>query len=81
MNEKLKFLGKRQEKIMQANSLRLRIRGTVRSLRDLLDPTLPEEELAGEEIAQQALELADKVNELKTIVAAINKINEILGPY
>ena len=77
--ERLKFMGRRQEKIMQAKSLRLRIRGTVRSLRDLIDPTMPEETLAGEEIAQQALELADKLTSLKAVLAEIDKIDEILG--
>ena len=81
MNEKLKFLGRRQEKIMQAKSLRLRIEGTLSALREEADPVIPPENLDGEKIAQLALELANKVSELKAILAEIHKINEILGPF
>lgn len=77
--ERLKFMGRRQEKIMQAESLRLRIAGTLSALREEADPTVIEENLDGKKIAQLALELADKVTSLKSLLSEIAKIDEILG--
>lgn len=79
MSEMLKFKGRRRELELAAEAQRLRIRGLVRSLRDALDPTIPPEDLPGELIASQAVDLAAAHVELRGQLARIAEIDRILG--
>jgi hypothetical protein len=75
----LKFKGRRREAELAAEAQRLRIRGLVRSLRDALDPTVPPENLPGDLIASQAVDLAGAHVELRGLLAQIAEIDRILG--
>ncbi|PKN28259.1 MAG: hypothetical protein CVU64_14230 [Deltaproteobacteria bacterium HGW-Deltaproteobacteria-21] len=79
MSERHKFLGKLQEKQMEADKLRLLLKGFVRSLRDALDPTEAVEELDRELIVEQATEFGLKQIELLAVLAEIKAIKRELG--
>lgn len=81
MSEHLKYEGKLLEKEKEARKLRLKVEGLVRSLRDALElPEItPAEELKGELIAGQALELADTQVVLRQVLEEIKSIKKILG--
>lgn len=79
MSEAMKFKGRLAEKELEAKSLRLRMKGDIAALRDLIDPFVPVEKLKADVIAEQALELANKHIKLKEILAEIEAIKEALG--
>ena len=79
MSERLKYEGRLAEASQAENRLRLRLSGLVRSLRDLLDPTEDVARLDGEQIADQALQLAMVKGELDAKMAEIGSIREVLG--
>lgn len=79
MTERLKYQGRLREKELQEEKLRLRLEGLVASLRDQLDPTVDVAGLRGKVIAEEALQLAGYLGELKAIRADMAKIRELLG--
>lgn len=79
MNERLKYEGRLVEAQREKMRLEMRIQGLIRSLRDLLDPTEDVARLEGEQIADQALQLAAKQRDLKAKQAEISKIRDLLG--
>ena len=79
MSERIKFMGRKQEKQEEAGKLKLSIDGLVESIRDHLDPFAEIEELNTELVAQQAIELAEKQIEYKGLLIEIKAINKVLG--
>ena len=78
MSENQKYKGKLVDKELEANNLRLRIKGDVTALRDLLDPTIKPEKLKADIISAQALEMAEKQIQLKEVISEIEAIKELL---
>ena len=58
-DEQIKFEGRLAVNRRRRAELQVRLQGLVRSLRDLLDPSLPVERLEAEMIASQAVDLAN----------------------
>ena len=79
MNEHLKFRGRLSIKEEEAREKRMLICGIVKSLRDLLDPTEKVEDLKGELIAGQALDLANRQIEYIALLSEIREIKKLLG--
>jgi hypothetical protein len=79
MSERAKYLGRKAEKGLRLSELRTSCDGLVAALRDNLDPTLPVEQLPGEIIASQAVELANKILEMLAVRREIARIEEVLG--
>lgn len=79
MTERLKHLGRLEEKKLQARETEIRMRGLVESLRDRLDPFEKPDELDTEVIASQALELAQLKIELTGLNDEIRAIEKALG--
>lgn len=79
MSEILKHKGRLAEKELEAKKLKLRLEGLVKSLRDLLDPFESVEDLQGDIIADQGLELASYQVEYKRLLEEIKAINKVLG--
>ncbi|MCP4158856.1 MAG: hypothetical protein GY760_02175 [Deltaproteobacteria bacterium] len=79
MTERLKHLGRLEEKRLKTKSLTLSIEGLRDSLRDLLDPFEPVESLKLDIVAQQAIEIAEKQISLKTLKSEIKAIKKALG--
>lgn len=78
MSERLKFQGKLAELDLEARKLDLQACGMVRSLRDLLDPTVRTEDLEQDLIADQALRLASAVIERRRVLAEIREIKKLI---
>lgn len=79
MTERLKFMGRLEEKNLQVKNLKLKIEGLVKSMREHLDPTEPVEDLRLDLVSQQALEAADNQIELKALLEEIKVIKKLLG--
>ena len=79
MSENLKFKGRLQEKSREAVGLTLRIKGLVASLRELLNPFEEIEDLKGDMISEQAMELAARQIEYIEVEAEIKAIGKALG--
>jgi hypothetical protein len=79
MSERLKFQGKLLEKDQEKRLLEVQVSGLVRSLRDLLDPTEQQEDLRDQEIADQALRLANTVITLRHVNAEMREIRHLIG--
>jgi|YNPNPStandDraft_1061719.scaffolds.fasta_scaffold05420_10 hypothetical protein len=79
MTERLKFLGRLEEKRLHAERLRLKMQGLRDSIRDILDPFEPLEEINLAIAAQQAMELASLQIELKATLEEIAAIRKALG--
>lgn len=77
--EQIKFEGRLAQKLMISHEMRLRIQGLVKSLRDLLDPTVPEEELNGPLISAQAIDLSNRLIDYADIIKQIKVIKKALG--
>ncbi|HOI96331.1 MAG TPA: hypothetical protein PK250_16630 [Syntrophobacter fumaroxidans] len=79
MNERLKFLGRLEERRLEAERLRLRLRGLRDSLRDVLDPFETVEDLDGEKLAALAVEFADLQILCREAIAEMALIRKTLG--
>ena len=79
MTERLKNIGRLEEKKLAAKSLRLRIEGDIRVIRDIVDPFAPLEEMKAEVAAAQAVEMAGKHIEYIGLLADIKAIRRALG--
>jgi hypothetical protein len=79
MNERLKHLGRLEERKMEARKLELKMRGLVDSIRDILDPFERLDEIKGEQAAAQAVELATVQAQYKEVLAEIAAIKKALG--
>jgi len=79
MNERLKFLGRLEERRLEAERLRLRLRGLRDSLRDVLDPFETVEDLDGEKLAALAVEFADLQLQCREAIAEMALIRKTLG--
>jgi len=77
--ETLKFKGRLLEKEQEARRLELRIRGLVKSVRDLLDPFEQPRDLDVETAAAQMLDLASVHIEYKAALAEIAAVKKALG--
>lgn len=79
MSERLKHLGRLEERKMEARKLELKLKGLVDAVRDALDPFEALEELKGEQAAAQAVELATVQAQYKEVLAEIAAIQKALG--
>ena len=79
MNERLKHLGRLEERKLRAEELRIKMRGLVESQREHLDPFEEYENLDTELIASQSLELAKLKIEYVGILDEIKAIEKALG--
>lgn len=79
MNERLKHLGRLEERKLRAEELRIRMRGLIESQREHLDPFEKYEDLDTELIASQSLELAKLQIEYVGILDEIKAIEKALG--
>ncbi len=79
MSELLKYQGRLAQNKLETQDKRLRIQGLVRSLRDLVDPTLPEEALNGPVISAQAFDLAKLLIDLLELQEQARIIKTALG--
>ena len=79
MSERLKYQGRLAEKEQEERRLKLRLEGLVESLRDQLDPTIDVARLKGKLIAEEALQLAGILGELRAVQEDMEKIRELLG--
>lgn len=79
MNERLKYQGRLVEREQEERRLKLRLEGLVTSLRDQLDPTVDVVKLKGKLIAEEALQFAGLLGDLKAVQEDIAKIRELLG--
>ena len=78
MSENQKYRGKLVDLELKAKSLRLRIKGDITALRELLDPTIKPEKLKADIITEQALEMAAKQIALKEVLEEIEAVKELL---
>lgn len=79
MTERLKFMGRLREKELEAERLKLRIKGLRDAIREALDPFERVVDLALDVVAQQAVEAAELQIQLKEILAEIRAIKRALG--
>lgn len=77
-DEILKFEGRMAVKDMERHRLEMRIRGLISSIRDILDPFAPADEINAEMAAQQTMELAEIQIQYKGLVAEIAALKRIL---
>ncbi len=77
--ERLIWQGQREEKKIEANQLKISIKGLRDSIRAELNPHSPIEEINHERIAQQTFEMADKLIRLKKFQGEIKALNQSLG--
>jgi len=79
MNERLKQMGRLEEKKLQVREKEIKMRGLVESLREHLDPFERHDVLDTELIASQAMELAQIKIEYVGILEDIRGLKKILG--
>lgn len=79
MSEHLKYLGRRQELELEEKRLKIGVDGLINNLRDMLDPMEKIERLRTDEIAELAIELANKKDRYMETQANLRRIEEILG--
>jgi hypothetical protein len=77
--ERLKYLGRRQELGLEKKSLDIRIHGLIKNLRDALDPLTPPAELEVDAIARWAVDLAIAQNRYIEVLDGLKRIKDILG--
>lgn len=77
--EHVKFEGRLSLNRKERQETQLRMQGLVRSLRDLLDPTKPVEQLETELIATQALDLAKLQIRYQELTGQAKIIHDVLG--
>lgn len=78
-NERLKHQGRLREAELQAQGLRLRCEGLIRSIRDCLDPFEPLTDMRCDVAAQQGVELAGLQVDYRQVVAEITQLKKALG--
>ncbi len=79
MNERLKFMGRLEERRLEAEQLKLRLRGLRDSIRDILDPFDAVEELQGDVLAAQAVEFAALQIRCREVLSEAAVIRRTLG--
>lgn len=79
MSERHKFMGRLEEKKIEAEKLKLKLEGLRDSIRDHLDPFDDVEELKLDVMAVQALEAADLQMKLQALREEIRAIKKVLG--
>jgi len=79
MNERLKYMGRLQEKELELKKKALAMKSAIDILRDMLDPLEDLEDLRTDAIAEEALRLANLQIEYRAINADIKAIRKILG--
>lgn len=79
MSEILKFQGRLGEKEMEARSLKLSAEGLIKSLREILDPFEPVEDLNIELASQEMANLEKTMLELRDTLHDITAIKKALG--
>jgi len=79
MSERLKYEGHMAVLEKSKKTLEIEIDGLVKAMRENLDVVVRPEKLNADLIANQALILRNKQIDLKTIIADIDKVKEILG--
>lgn len=79
MNERLTWLGQKQEKTLEAKSLESSIKGLRESIRTHLNPHNPIKDIDPEFVQQQAFEIADKVIRYNGLCHEIEALNQSLG--
>lgn len=79
MSEILKFQGRLGEKEMKARSLKLSAEGLIKSLREILDPFEPVEDLNIELASQEMANLEKTMLELRDTLHDITAIKKALG--
>ncbi len=77
--ERLKFQGRLAEAELEAKKAEIVAKGMINSLRNLLDPFEPVEDLSGEQIADQAMRLANLLIDYREKRAEIALIKKTLG--
>lgn len=77
--ERLKFLGRRQELEMKKKALEISIQGLIDNLRNALDPLAKVEELPSEAIAEWSIRLESERKRYREVIADLKKIEGILG--
>jgi hypothetical protein len=78
-NERLKHLGRLEEKKENAKKLRLKIEGLRDAMRENLDQFEPVEDLKLDVVAEQAFEIRNCQIELIEINSTIKAIKKVLG--
>lgn len=76
--EQIKFEGRLAVNRRRRSEVQLRLQGLVKSLRDLLDPTVPVERLEAEMIAAQAVDLATLQVEYRELLKEAGIIRQYL---
>ena len=79
MTERLKNMGRLTEKKLAAKKLKLRLRGDMRAVRDILDPFASLETMPVDVAAAQVVEMAVKHAEYLGLLADITAIKRALG--
>ena len=79
MNERLKYMGRLQEKELELKKKALAMKSAIEVMRDMLDPFEDLEELKTEAIAEEALRLANLQIEYREIKSEIKAIRKVLG--
>lgn len=79
MNERLKFMGRREEARLEVERLRLRIEGLRAALRDHLDPFETVEDLREEIVFTLATDFADALGRYRETLAGLKAIEKALG--
>jgi hypothetical protein len=79
MTERLKNMGRLEEKRLHSEELKLKLRGLIESLREHIDPFETLENLDTDLIASQALELASAKIEYSGLLEEMRAIERALG--
>ncbi|NSW85490.1 MAG: hypothetical protein HPY84_04115 [Syntrophobacteraceae bacterium] len=79
MNERLKFLGRLEEKRLEAEQMKLRMEGLRDSVRDILDPFEPVEHVKADAAAALTVELAAVQIRLREALAEMTAIRKALS--
>jgi hypothetical protein len=74
MSEKTKFRGRLRERELAQTSMRLEIEGLVDSIRNILDPFAPIEDLKTDIAAEQAVRLSELTKEYALLKAKIHAL-------
>ena len=79
MNERLKYLGRRQELETERKALEIRRKGLIDNLRDAMDPLAKIEDLKIDCIGQWSAELAEVAERYRKVVADLKEIRDLIG--
>jgi hypothetical protein len=77
--ERLRYMGRRQELLMEKRTLEIRFHGLINNLRDELDPLRSINEMRPDVVATLSAELESVQNRTREVAAELKRISDLIG--